>query len=99
MQLAHVHGAAVATIKHASLAGWRLLVVQPLAADGRGADGPPLLALDALGARRGDTVILSSDGDRARTLTGATNTPARVSVLGIQDPNDLSTLPRGGQGA
>lgn len=85
MQLATVQGAAVATIKHASLSGWRLLVVQPLAADGATPDGAPLLAIDDLGARRGDTVILSSDGDECRRRTGSPNTPARVSVLGIRD--------------
>lgn len=86
MQLAVVHGAAVSTVKHVTLSGWRLLVVQPLSADGESADGPPLLALDDLGARRGDRVVISSDGDRCRKLTGSSHTPARVSILGICDP-------------
>ena len=50
MQIAQVVGQAVATVKHPSMHGWRLLVVQPLAPDGK-EDGEPLLAIDNLGAR------------------------------------------------
>ena len=40
MQLAKVVGRATATVKHETLAGWRLLLVQPLDAAGK-ADGDP----------------------------------------------------------
>ena len=49
-----VIGTATATLRHASMRGWRLLVVQPLLADGRTPDGDPVLAVDALGAGVGD---------------------------------------------
>ena len=49
MQLGRVVGQAVATVKHASLAGWKLLVVQPLTAANQ-PDGEPLLVIDHLGA-------------------------------------------------
>ena len=65
--------------------GWKLLVVQPLAADGRSADGDPVLAVDNLGAGRGETVIVSSDGRGTRELLQSDNTPVRWSVLGIRD--------------
>ena len=82
---ARVVGAASSTIRHASLAGWRLLVVQPSMADGEAPDGEPLLAIDHLGAGIGDQVILTSDGRGTRELVGHDATPIRWSVLGLQD--------------
>ena len=80
-----VLGTATSTVKHPSMEGWRLLVVQPFAADEKSPDGEPLLAIDGQGARRRDTVILSSDGRGTRELVGDENTPVRWSVLGIED--------------
>ena len=45
MQLARVVGHGVSTIKHPSMQGWKLLLVQPLTSDGK-EDGEPLLAID-----------------------------------------------------
>lgn len=80
-----VIGTATSTVKHASMKGWRLLVVQPFAADGRTPDGDPVLAVDALNAGKGDTVIVSSDGLGTRELLGSNTTPVRWSVIGIPD--------------
>jgi ethanolamine utilization protein EutN len=84
MQPAHVLGSTHATVKHESFEGQRLVVIQPLAMDDS-ADGPPLVAIDALGARRGDRVMVSSDGSYAREVTNNVKTPARWSVVGIVD--------------
>jgi ethanolamine utilization protein EutN len=84
MQLASVVGHAVSTVKHPSLSGWRLLVVQPLTPDGT-EDGEPLLAIDSLGAGAADRVIVSNDGAGARELVGVKNSPVRWMVLGIRD--------------
>ena len=84
MQLGKVIGHATATIKHASLQRWRLLLVQPLDIV-RQPDGDPLLVLDGLGARAGDTVVLTSDGNGVRELVAADNSPARWFVAGIAD--------------
>ncbi len=80
-----VIGHATATVKHPSMEGWKLLVVQPLAADGRSADGDPVLAVDRLGAGRRDRVIISSDGKSTRELIGHMATPVRWAVIGIED--------------
>ena len=80
-----VVGNATATVKHPSMEGWKLLVVQPLLADGRSADGDPILAVDALGAGMGDLVIVSSDGKGTRELLKSNNTPVRWAVIGIRD--------------
>jgi ethanolamine utilization protein EutN len=85
MQFARVLGTATATVKHPSMNGWRLLAVQFLLADGASPDGDPVLAVDNLGARRGDVVILTSDGRGTRELMKSNNTPVRWSVMGIRD--------------
>lgn len=85
MQLGLVVGTATATVKHASMDGWKLLVVQPYSVDGRTPDGEPVLAVDRLGAGRGDEVVLTSDGASTRKLLGNDNTPVRWMVLGIKD--------------
>jgi ethanolamine utilization protein EutN len=84
MQLGRVVGQAVSTVKHPSMQGWRLLVVQPLTPDNK-EDGEPLLAIDSLGAGTADMVILSNDGAGARELVGVKNSPVRWMVLGIRD--------------
>lgn len=84
MQIAHVLGSAVATTKHSSMVGWRLLIVQMVNAEGQG-DGEPQLVVDAIGARAGDRVLVTSDGASARKLMNAKNSPARWTVMGICD--------------
>ncbi len=84
MQRARIVGHATATVKHPTLVGWKLLLVQPLGANGQ-PDGEPQLAIDTLGAGRDDTVVALNDGDVARQLVGARNSPVRWVVLGICD--------------
>lgn len=85
MQLGAVIGTATATVKHPSMQGWKLLIVQMLAADGRTPDGEPVLAVDSFGAGAGETVMLSSDGKGTRELLKSDTTPVRWSVMGIRD--------------
>jgi ethanolamine utilization protein EutN len=83
MQLGLVIGTATSTVKHESLQGERILVVQLQTRDG-GPDGEPVLAIDRLGAGRGDRVLLTNDGGIMQELLGR-NTPARWSVMAIPD--------------
>jgi len=85
MQLARVIGTATATVKHHTLRGCKLLIVQPHMADGRSPDGDPLLAVDDVGAGTGETVMITSDGRFARRLLGSDATPVRWTVIGIKD--------------
>jgi ethanolamine utilization protein EutN len=87
MQLGLVLGTATSTIKHPSFQGEKLLVVQLEGRDGR-ADGEPVLVFDRLGARRGDRVMVTSDGQVLQDQLGRT-TPGRWSVLGLPDSNEL----------
>ena len=84
MQKGQVVGHATATLKHPSIEGWRMLVVQPTGAGGT-PDGDLLLVVDSLGAGLGDTVLLTNDGRGARELLGSDTTPVRWTVMGIPD--------------
>ncbi len=85
MVTGRVVGTATATVKHPSMEGWKLLVVQPYGPDGRTPDGDPVLAVDALGAGTGELVIITSDGKGTRELLKSDTTPVRWSVVGIAD--------------
>ena len=80
-----VIGKAISTVKHESLRGERLLVVQPLRLDGVSPEGFPQLALDRLGAGIGDRVLLTSDGSLIAEMVSRRDSPARWSVMGILD--------------
>jgi ethanolamine utilization protein EutN len=84
MQIGKVVGHAVSTVKHPTLNGWRLLVVQPLTADDR-PDGEPVLSIDRLGAGLGMRVIVTTDSLAVRELVGVKNSPIRWSVMGLAD--------------
>lgn len=85
MQLARIIGTAIATVKHPSLGGARLLVVQPLLADRKNADGDPQLAIDTVGASTGDIAVITSDGRLLRDVLASEATPARWSTIGLID--------------
>jgi ethanolamine utilization protein EutN len=83
MFLARIEGTVVAAMKHPTLDGCRFLVAQRLEADGS-AGVEPIVVVDWLGAGKGSTVLVSTDGDIARAQLG-NNTPARMVVVGIVD--------------
>jgi ethanolamine utilization protein EutN len=85
MQLARVIGTATATVKHPSLEGARLLVVQPLLADRVSPDGDPQVAIDTIASAVGDTVVITSDGRLLRELLRSDTTPARWSTIALVD--------------
>lgn len=85
MQTALVVGTATSTVRHVSMQGWKLLIVQPQMTDGVTPDGHPLLAVDAVGAGPGEKVLITSDGESTRELLNYPKTPVRWTVIGIQD--------------
>lgn len=84
MQRALVIASTNASIKHSSLTGSKMLVVQPQMADDS-ADGDPLIAIDGVGAGVGETVMISSDGPYGRQLLNAPINPVRWTIIGIED--------------
>jgi ethanolamine utilization protein EutN len=79
-----VIGHATSTVKHPSLTGWRLAIVQVIGADGR-PDGDPNVAVDSLGASPGQRVLINSDGRASRELVGSDKTPARFFTIALVD--------------
>ena len=84
MQLGTVIGHATSTVKHPSLVGWRMVIVQQVGVNGQ-PEADPVVAVDKLGAGTGTKVILNSDGKGARELIGDEKSPVRWFVIGIVD--------------
>ena len=84
MLLARVEGTVVATRKHPSLNGWRLVICQPIGGNGD-PEGAPQVAIDAHGAGMHQRVVISSDGAAARQAVKDPKSPARWMVVGIVD--------------
>ena len=84
MQQALVIATANASIKHSSLNGSKMLVVQPQLVDGS-PDGDPLIAIDCVGAGVGETVMLSSDGPYGRKALNSPINPVRWTIIGTAD--------------
>lgn len=84
MLLARVEGNVVATRKHPSLEGWRLVLCQPITNSGQ-PEGTPQVAIDAYGAGMHQRVVISSDGAAARAAVNDPKSPARWMVIGVLD--------------
>jgi ethanolamine utilization protein EutN len=87
MQLARVEGNLVATRKHPSYESWRLVICQPIGANGD-AEGAPIVAIDSHGAGMHQQVVISSDGKAARRAVGVERSPVRWLVIGIVDERE-----------
>jgi ethanolamine utilization protein EutN len=88
MLIARVVGELVATQKHASHEGRKLLLVQPLNLDGSNR-GDAVVAMDAVDAGVGDRVLLATDGFAAMTSVGRPHSPIDMSVIGFIDHIEL----------
>jgi len=88
MLIARVVGELVATEKHPSHEGRKLLLVQPLNLDGTDR-GDAVVALDAVDAGVGDKVLLATEGFSAMTSVGRPNSPIDMSVIGFIDHIEL----------
>jgi ethanolamine utilization protein EutN len=87
MQLARVIGDVVATRKDGNLEGMKLLVLQPIGADGL-PSGRTLVAVDSAGAGVGETVFFVR-GKEASFPYYPTEVPTDAGVVGIVDRWDL----------
>jgi len=89
MIIGRVIGEVVATQKHASHAGLKILTVAPLDLDGR-ERGQPFVAFDTVDAGVGDRVLLATDGWAAMTAVGRPSSPIDAAILGVIDEIDLA---------
>ncbi|MBP6609242.1 MAG: EutN/CcmL family microcompartment protein [Deltaproteobacteria bacterium] len=84
MKLCRVIGPVVATAKHKSYLGRKLLAVQPL--DEKGAAiGSSFLAVDDVQAGPGDVVLVMQEGNGVRQLLKQKDLPIRSLIVGIVD--------------
>ncbi len=90
MKIGKVAATVVSTIKHPALDGRRLLVVDLLDLEGR-ATGRDLIAVDAVGAGAGETVLVLDEGNGARQVLGAPQAPVRAVIVGIVDEITIGT--------
>lgn len=88
MLIARVLGEIVATHKHPSHEGRKILLVQPLNLDGSNR-GDPLVVLDSVGVGAGDRVLVVTEGFSAMTSVGRPNSPIDMAVIGFIDQIDL----------
>lgn len=95
MFIARIYGTVVAAAKHETMDGCRFLLAQRLESD-NSPTGEPLVVVDWLGAGIGSKVIVSTDGDIARTELGNT-TPVRNVVVGLIDSVQIPNRQRLGQ--
>jgi ethanolamine utilization protein EutN len=88
MLIARVIGELVATQKHSSHEGRKILLVQPLNLDGSNR-GDAVVALDAVDAGVGDRVLLTTDGYAASTSVGRPQSPIDMAVIGFIDAIEI----------
>ena len=87
MQLAKVIGDVVVTRKDDNLMGIKLMVLQPIAADGSNV-GRTLVAVDAVGAGVGETVFFVR-GKEASFPFHPVEVPTDAGIVGIVDHYDV----------
>ncbi len=83
MKIGKVAGTVVSTINHPFFDSKTLLVCHILDGDGR--PSGYTIAVDAVGAGAGETVLIVDEGNSARQIFGLTTGPVRAVIVGIVD--------------
>lgn len=84
MILARITGNVVSTIHHPIVDGRKLLLAERLDQEGKPTGGY-IIALDGIGAGRGETVLILDEGSGARQILDDSSAPVRSIVVGIVD--------------
>ena len=90
MILGRIIGSVVSIIHHPVVEGRKLLVAERLDAAGQPTGGY-IIAIDAIGAGQGETVLILDEGNGARQILDDTDAPVRSLVVGIVDAVELET--------
>lgn len=88
MIIARVVGNVVATQKHETHHGKKILLIQPLDLENQPM-GDVVVALDSVDAGVGDRVLAVQEGFSAMTSVGHTESPIDAAVIGIVDMVDF----------
>ena len=89
MKIGRVAGTVVATICSPVFEGRKLLFVDLLDLDGN-ETGRDVIAVDAVGAGAGETVLILDEGNGARQVLEAPNAPVRAVVVGVIDEIEMN---------
>ena len=90
MILARITGNVVSTIHHPIVDGRKLFLAERLDPAGKPSGGY-IIALDAIGAGQGETVLVLDEGTGARQVLDDANAPIRSVVVGIVDAVELES--------
>ncbi|MCZ2157268.1 MAG: EutN/CcmL family microcompartment protein [Bryobacterales bacterium] len=90
MLIGRVLGEVIATHKHESYEGLKILMVQPLHLDGT-KRGAAMVAVDAVGAGADQMVLLAPEGFCAMSAVERMQSPIDAAVLAIVDEIDLAS--------
>jgi ethanolamine utilization protein EutN len=88
VKLCRVTGNVVATVKHPSYTGHKLMLVQPLD-EREQAAGEVFIAVDLVQAGPGDTVLVMQEGNGVRQILHAEKLPIRSVIVGIVDSVEI----------
>jgi microcompartment protein CcmK/EutM len=88
--LGRVCGSIVSTINHEFYDSKRLLIVDRLALDGT-VSGKYIIAVDAVGAGFGETVLIIDEGNSARQIADDKKAPVRSVIVAIVDEFRVET--------
>ena len=88
MILGRITGSVVSTIHHRIVDGHKLLLAERLDANGKPTGGY-VIAFDAIGAGRGETVLILDEGNGARQILDDDTAPVRSIVVGIVDEVEI----------
>ena len=88
MILARITGNVVSTIHHPIVDGKKMLLAERLDQDSKPTGGY-VIAMDAIGAGMGETVIILDEGSGARQILDDDQAPIRSIVVGIVDAVEL----------
>jgi len=84
MILGRITGSVVSTIHHRIVEGRKLLLAERLDESGK-ATGRYVIAVDAIGAGQGETVLILDEGNGARQILDDAEAPVRSIVVAIVD--------------
>ena len=84
MILGLVTGTVTSSDKDPELAGYKLLVVQPLGVD-LASEGEEFIAIDRVDAGIGERVLVVREGNAARQITGREKIPLQNVIVGVVD--------------
>ncbi len=84
MIIGRVAGRLYSTIHHAAMENGKILIVDRIEPDGKPA-GRSIIALDAVGAGAGETVLVLDEGNGSRQVLDDPLAPVRSMVVAIID--------------